>query len=65
MFLQKQVPKMACGMSRKKMTDLDRKPRPVAQAYKNLLEQFDQITIIPYNEVFELTDRQAELKVEV
>lgn len=52
-------------MSRKKMTDLDRKPRPVAQAYKNLLEQFGQITIIPYGEVFELTDRQAELKVEV
>lgn len=47
------------------MTDLDRKPRPVAQAYKNLLEQFGQITIIPYGEVFELTDRQAELKVEV
>ncbi|RYE35124.1 MAG: glycosyl hydrolase family protein [Sphingobacteriaceae bacterium] len=45
--------------------DLDRKPRPVAQAYKTLLEQFGRITIVPYGEVFELTDRQAELKVEV
>ncbi len=50
----------ACGLY-----GLDRKPRPVAQAYKMLLEQFGRITIVPYGEVFELTDRQAELKVEV
>lgn len=45
--------------------DLDRKPRPAEQAYKTLLEQFGRITIVPYGEVFELTERQAELKVEV
>jgi beta-glucosidase/6-phospho-beta-glucosidase/beta-galactosidase len=50
----------ACGLY-----DLERKPRPVAQAYKTLLEQFGRITIVPYGEVFELTDRQASLKVEV
>jgi len=50
----------SCGLY-----DFNRKPRPVAKAYKSLLEQFGRITIIPYGEVFELTDRQAELKVEV
>lgn len=45
--------------------DLERKPRPVAKAYRTLLEQFGQITIVPHGEVFELTNRQAELKVEV
>ncbi|MGI4020997.1 MAG: family 1 glycosylhydrolase [Janthinobacterium lividum] len=50
----------ACGLF-----DLERKPRPVAQAYKMLLEQFGRITIIPYGEVFELTDRLANLKIEV
>ncbi len=45
--------------------DLERKPRPVAKAYRTLLEQFGQITIVPHGEVFKLTNRQAELKVEV
>ncbi len=45
--------------------DLDRKPRPVAKAYRTLLEQFGQITMVPHGEVFELTNRQAALKVEV
>ncbi len=27
--------------------DLDRKPRPVADAYKMLLKEFGQITIVP------------------
>lgn len=42
-----------------------RKPRPVADAYKMLLKDFGQITIVPYGEMFEITDRPAQLKVEV
>ncbi|SOD96603.1 family 1 glycosylhydrolase [Spirosoma fluviale] len=45
--------------------DLDRKPRPVAEAYKSLLNEFGQITVVPYGEVLELTDRPARLKVQV
>jgi beta-glucosidase/6-phospho-beta-glucosidase/beta-galactosidase len=45
--------------------DLDRKPRPVAQAYRELLQEFGQITIVPHAEVFEVTDQPARLKVEV
>ncbi|HEY0865751.1 MAG TPA: family 1 glycosylhydrolase [Fimbriimonas sp.] len=50
----------ACGLY-----DLDRKPRPVAAAYRSLLEEFGQITIVPHGEMFELTDQKASLKVEV
>ena len=45
--------------------DLNRKPRPVATAYRELLEEFGQITIVPHGEIFELTERPARLKVEV
>jgi beta-glucosidase/6-phospho-beta-glucosidase/beta-galactosidase len=45
--------------------DLDRKPRPVAQAYRELLAEFGQITIVPHGEMFEVTDEPAKLKVEV
>jgi len=45
--------------------DMDRKPRPVAEAYKSLLKEFGQITIVPHGEVLELTDRPARLKVQV
>ena len=45
--------------------DLDRKPRPVSEAYRMLLEEFGQITIVPHGEVFELTDQPARLKVDV
>ncbi|WP_287129800.1 family 1 glycosylhydrolase [Candidatus Cyanaurora vandensis] len=45
--------------------DLQRNPRPVAQAYRDLLMEFGQITIIPHAEMFEVTDRPANLKVEV
>jgi hypothetical protein len=44
---------------------LDRKPHPVAEAYKMLLREFGQITIVPYGEMFEVTGRPARLKVEV
>ena len=50
----------ACGLY-----DLKRKPRPVAAAYRALLEEFGQITIVPHGELFEVTDRPARLKVEV
>ena len=50
----------ACGLY-----DLDRKPRPVAEAYKMLLQEYGQITIVPHGELFEVTDRPATLKVEV
>ncbi len=45
--------------------DLNRKPRPVAAAYKMLLEEYGKITIFPHGELFEVTNREARLKVEV
>lgn len=50
----------ACGLY-----DLDRKPRPVADAYKALLQEYGQITIVPHGELFEVTNAPATLKVEV
>jgi beta-glucosidase/6-phospho-beta-glucosidase/beta-galactosidase len=50
----------ACGLY-----DLNRKPRPVAEAYKSVLKEFGQITIVPYAEVLEVTDRPAQLKTNV
>ncbi len=50
----------ACGLY-----DLDRKPRPVADAYKMLLKEYGQITIVPHGEMLEITDRPARLKVEI
>jgi len=45
--------------------DLDRNPRPVAAAYKQLLKEFGQITIVPSGEMFEITQQEAHLKTEV
>lgn len=45
--------------------DLNRKPRLVAETYKNLLKEFGQITIVPHAEMLELTERPAQLKVQV
>lgn len=45
--------------------DLNRKPRPVCEAYKNLLNEFGQITIVPHAELFEVTDRPARLRVAI
>lgn len=50
----------ACGLY-----DLNRQPRPVAQAYRDLLKEFGQITIVPHGEMFEVTNEPAVLKVEV
>ncbi len=50
----------ACGLY-----DLDRKERPVAKAYRELLKEFGRITIVPKGELFQITDRASVLKVEV
>ncbi len=50
----------ACGLY-----DLERRPRAVAAAYRALLEEFGRITIVPYGELFEITEAEARLKVEV
>ncbi len=50
----------ACGLF-----DLERRPRPVSVAYRQLLQEFGQITIVPHGELFEVTTRAASLKVEV
>jgi beta-glucosidase/6-phospho-beta-glucosidase/beta-galactosidase len=50
----------ACGLY-----DLNRKPQPVAAAYRMLLKEYGQITIFPHGELFEVTNREARLKVEV
>ncbi|ALW85213.1 glycoside hydrolase family 1 [Hymenobacter sedentarius] len=50
----------ACGLY-----DLDRRPRPVADAYRLLLKEYGQITIVPHGELFEVTNEPATLKVEV
>jgi len=50
----------ACGLY-----DLNRKIRPVGESYKMLLKEFGQITMVPHGEIFQVTKRPAELKVEV
>ena len=50
----------ACGLY-----DLDRRPRPVAAAYRQLLEEFGRIPTVPHGELFEVTTRPARLKADV
>jgi beta-glucosidase/6-phospho-beta-glucosidase/beta-galactosidase len=50
----------ACGLF-----DLNRKPRPVAAAFRALIERFGQITIVPHGEMFAVTKNPARLKIEV
>ena len=45
--------------------DMNRNPHPVAAAYKLLLKEFGQITVIPYGEMFEITGKAASLKTQV
>ena len=45
--------------------DLDRKPRPVAAAYRELLGAYGQISSVANAEMFALTDQPARLKVHV
>ena len=44
----------ACGLY-----DMDRKPRPVAREYQNLIREFGGITALAHGELFEVTDRSA------
>ena len=50
----------ACGLY-----DLDRQPRPVAAAYRQLLAAFGKIAIVPHGDIFQITGRQAVLKTDV
>ncbi|MDV6374997.1 family 1 glycosylhydrolase [Deinococcus arenicola] len=45
--------------------NLDRQPNPVAHAYRELLENFGQITVSPHSELLEITDQAARLKMKV
>ena len=43
--------------------DLNRKPRPVAAAYRMLLENFGHMTIVPHGELFSVTKADASLRM--
>jgi beta-glucosidase/6-phospho-beta-glucosidase/beta-galactosidase len=44
----------ACGLF-----DMERRPRPVAAAYRRLIEEFAGITALAHGEMFEFTERSA------
>ena len=50
----------SCGLY-----DLERQPRPVAAAYRQLLEEFGRITVVPHGELFVVGNQPAQLKIEV
>jgi len=50
----------ACGLF-----DMERKPRPVANAYQELITEFASIASLANGEMFELTDRNAVARVEI
>ena len=45
--------------------DLDRRPRPVAGAYRQLLEEFGQMALVPHAELLAVNDAPARLKTDV
>lgn len=45
--------------------DMNRQPRPVADAYRALLREFGRLTVVPQGELFEITEADARLKFEV
>ncbi len=49
----------ACGLY-----DLERAPRPVAAAYRELIHAYGRISAVPHGELFEVTDQPARLKGE-
>ena len=49
----------ACGLY-----DLDRKPRLVAKDFRQMLEEFGRITIMPHAEMLQTSGRAAALKVD-
>jgi beta-glucosidase/6-phospho-beta-glucosidase/beta-galactosidase len=50
----------ACGLY-----DLDRNPRPVAGAYKQLIREFGDITALAHGEMFEVTHRHASPRSDI
>src|SRR6202011_3068358 len=50
----------ACGLY-----DLNRKPRPVAGAYRALIEEFGDITPLAHGEMFEMTHRRATPRTDI
>ena len=50
----------ACGLY-----DLDRKPRKVAADYRQIIDSFGRISVMPHAEMLAITDRPARLKVDV
>ena len=57
---QKRGHVMACGLY-----DMERKPRPVAGAYRQLIAEFGGITALAHGEMFEVTRRDADLREEI
>ena len=45
--------------------DLDRKPRPVAAAYRQLLEEFGQMSLVAHSEVFAVNAAPARLRTDI
>ena len=45
--------------------DLQRNPRPVAEAYRQLLQEFGNIPLVPHGAMFEFTDKPASLQIDV
>jgi beta-glucosidase/6-phospho-beta-glucosidase/beta-galactosidase len=45
--------------------DLNRQPNPVAGAFRQLLEEFGRITVVPHGEFLDITDRPARLKFSI
>jgi hypothetical protein len=45
--------------------DMDRKPRPVADAYRRLIDEFAGITALAHGEMFEFTQRDAAARLDV
>jgi len=52
-------------VNRSGLYDLERKPRPVAAAYRKLLHEFSHITALAHGEMFEMTERDAVNSVEI
>lgn len=44
--------------------DLERRPRPVGEAYRALLQEFGQLPLVPRGEMFQLTDQPARLRTQ-
>ena len=45
--------------------DLERRPRPVAGAYRQLLEEFGQMALVPHAELLAVTAEPARLKTDI